>query len=84
MKWLLVLISLNLHSDGTADHFIFTNKMYDTVKDCQMTAQVNIKVIEGVSIREFNGPSKVYCFREDRFLEYMKVSPPEPEKNLEL
>jgi len=84
MKWLLVLISLNLHSDGTADHFIFTNKMYDTVKDCQMTAQVNIKVIEGVSIREFNGPSKVYCFREDRFLEYMKVSPPEPEKKLEL
>jgi len=58
--------------------------MYDTVKDCQMTAQVNIKVIEGVSIREFNGPSKVYCFREDRFLEYMKVSPPEPEKKLEL
>ena len=84
MKWLLVLISLNLHSDGTADHFIFTNKMYDTVKDCQMTAQVNIKVIEGVSIREFNGPSKVYCFREDRFLEYMKVSPPKPEKKLEL
>ena len=84
MKWLLVLISLNLHSDGTADHFIFTNKMYDTLQSCQRTAQVNIKVIEGVSIREFNGPSKVYCFREDRFLEYMKVSPPEPEKKLEL
>ena len=49
-----------------------------------MTAQVNMKVIEGVSIREFNGPSKVYCFRQDRFLEYMKVSPPKPEKKLEL
>ena len=84
MKWLLVLISLNLHSDGTADHFIFTNKMYDTLQSCQRTAQVNIKVIEGVSIREFNGPSKVYCFRQDRFLEYMKVSPPKPEKKLEL
>tara|TARA_R100000541_G_scaffold19496_1_gene29444 strand:- start:454 stop:630 length:177 start_codon:yes stop_codon:yes gene_type:complete len=58
--------------------------MYDNLKDCQITAQVNMKVIEGVSIREFNGPSKVYCFRQDRFLEYMKVSPPKPEKKLEL
>ena len=49
-----------------------------------MTAQVNMKVIEEVSIREFDGPSKVYCFRQDRFLDYMKALPPEPEKKLEL
>ena len=84
MKWLLVLISLNLHSDGTADHFIFTNMMYDTVQSCQRTAQVNMRVIQEVSIREFDGPSKVYCFRQDRFLDYMKALPPKPENKLEL
>jgi hypothetical protein len=84
MKWLLVLISLNLHSDGTADHFIFTNMMYDTVESCQRTAQVNMRVIQEVSIREFNGPSKIYCFRQDRFLDYMKAPPPEPEKKLDI
>ena len=84
MKWLLVIISLNLYSDGTADYFIFTNMMYDTVQSCQRTAQVNMKVIEEVSIREFDGPSKVYCFRQDRFLDYMKALPPKPENKLEL
>ena len=58
--------------------------MYENLQSCQRTAQVNMKVIEEVSIREFNGPSKVYCFRQDRFLDYMKTLPPEPEKKLEL
>ena len=58
--------------------------MYETLQSCQRTAQVNMKVIEEESIREFNGPSKVYCFRQDRFLDYMKALPPEPEKKLEL
>ena len=84
MKWLLVLISLNLYNDGTADHFIFTNMMYDTVQSCQRTAQVNMRVIQEVSIREFDGPSKVYCFRQDRFLDYMKALPPKPENKLDI
>ena len=84
MKWLLVLISLNLYDDGTADHFVFTNMMYDTVQSCQRTAQVNMRVIQEVSIREFDGPSKVYCFRQDRFLDYMKALPPKPEKKLDI
>jgi len=58
--------------------------MYDNIQSCLATAQINMKVIEEVSIREFNGPSKVYCFRQDRFLDYMKTLPPEPEKKLEL
>jgi|TARA_B110000261_G_C12931480_1_gene296696 hypothetical protein len=40
-----------------------------------------MKTIEEVSIREFNGPAKVYCFREDKFKAYMKAKPkPEPKK----
>jgi hypothetical protein len=58
--------------------------MYDTVQSCQRTAQVNMRVIQEVSIREFNGPSKIYCFRQDRFLDYMKAPPPEPEKKLDI
>ena len=81
MKWLLVLISLNLYDDGTADHFVFTNMMYENLQSCLATAQLNMKTIEEVSIREFNGPSKVYCFREDKFKSYMKAKPkPEPKK----
>ena len=52
MKWLLVLISINLYDDGTADHFVFTNMMYENMQSCLATAQ-------------FNGPAK-YCFREDK------------------
>ena len=81
MKWLLVLISLNLYNDGTADHFVFTNMMYDSLQSCLATAQLNMKTIEEVSIREFNGPAKVYCFREDKFKAYMKAQPkPDPKK----
>ena len=81
MKWLLVLISINLYDDGTADHFVFTNMMYENLQSCLATAQLNMKTIEEVSIREFNGPSKVYCFREDKFKAYMKAKrKPEPKK----
>ena len=81
MKWLLVLISLNLYNDGTADHFVFTNMMYDSLQSCLATAQFNMKTIEEVSIREFNGPAKVYCFREDKFKQYLQTQPkPEPKK----
>ena len=83
MKWLLVLISINLYDDGTADHFVFTNMMYENMQSCLATAQLNMKTIEEVSIREFNGPSKVYGFREDKFKAYMKAQP-KPEKKLEL
>ena len=84
MKWLLVLISLNLYDDGTADHFVFTNMMYDTVQSCQRTAQINIRTIEEVSIREFNGPSKIYCFRQDKFIDYMKAQPKPESKKLDI
>ena len=30
-----------------------------------------MKNIEDIAIREFNGPAKVYCFREDNFIKYM-------------
>ena len=58
--------------------------MYETLQSCQMTAQVNMKVIESVSIREFNGPSKVYCFREDKFKAYLLDEPKPKTKKLDI
>ena len=84
MKWLLVLISINLYNDGTADHFVFTNMMYDSLQSCLKTAQFNMKTIEEVSIREFNGPAKVYCFREDKFKAYLLDEPKPKTKKLDI
>jgi len=84
MKWLLVLISINLYDDGTADHFVFTNMMYENMQSCLATAQFNMKTIEEVSIREFNGPAKVYCFREDKFKAYLLDEPKPKTKKLDI
>ena len=84
MKWILVLISMNLYADGSADHFVFTNTMYHSVEECQAVAQINMKNIEDIAIREFNGPAKVYCFREDNFIKYMNQKPPEKNPKVQL
>ena len=76
MKWLLVLISLNLYDDGTADHFLFTNMKYISLKHCQETARINLESIQATAIREFNGPANLFCFREDKFKEYLNQTPP--------
>jgi len=75
MKWLLVLISLNLYDDGTADHFLFTNMKYISLKHCQETAKVNLESIQATAIREFNGPANLFCFREDKFKQYLNQTP---------
>ena len=75
MEWLLVIISMSLYNDGTADHFVFTNTKYETLQQCQQAVVVNIEAINEVAIREFNGPATIYCFREDNFLKYMKTEP---------
>ena len=75
MKWLLVLISLNLYDDGTADHFLFTNMKYISLKHCQETARINLESIQATAIREFNGPANLFCFREDKFKEYLNQTP---------
>jgi len=55
---------LNLYDDGTADHFLFTNMKYISLKHFQATA-----------IREFNGPANLFCFREDKFKQYLNQTP---------
>jgi len=75
MKWLLVLISMNLYDDGTADHFLFTNMKYISLTHCQETAKVNLESIKATAIREFNGPANLFCFREDKFKEYLNQTP---------
>jgi len=75
MKWLLVLISLNLYDDGTADHFLFTNMKYISLKHCQETARINLESIQATAIREFNGPANLFCFREDKFKQYLNQTP---------
>ena len=75
MKWLLVLISLNLYDDGTADHFLFTNMKYISLTHCQETARINLESIQATAIREFNGPANLFCFREDKFKEYLNQTP---------
>jgi len=75
MKWLLVLISLNLYDDGTADHFLFTNMKYISLTHCQETARINLESIQATAIREFNGPANLFCFREDKFKQYLNQTP---------
>jgi hypothetical protein len=43
-----------------------------------------MKTIEEVSIREFNGPAKVYCFREDKFKAYLLDEPKPETKKLDI
>jgi len=66
---------LNLYDDGTADHFLFTNMKYISLKHCQETARINLESIQATAIREFNGPANLFCFREDKFKQYLNQTP---------
>jgi hypothetical protein len=52
---------------------------YISLKHCQETAQVNLESIKATAIREFNGPANLFCFREDKFKQYLNYTP-EPKK----
>jgi hypothetical protein len=58
--------------------------MYENLQSCLATAQLNMKTIEEVSIREFNSPAKVYCFREDKFKQYLQTQPKSEPKKLNI
>jgi hypothetical protein len=49
---------------------------YISLTHCQETAKVNLKSIEATAMRQFNGPANLFCFREDKFKEYINQTPP--------
>ena len=41
MKWFLVLVSMQLYADGTAEHFVLTDPTFGSLGECQASAYFN-------------------------------------------
>ena len=72
MKWFLVLVSLQLYSDGTAEHFILTDPTFNTLGECQASASFNRGKVEELAQRNLGGPAKIYCFEEESLKAYFR------------
>ena len=73
MKWFLVLISIQLYADGSAEHFILTDPTFDSLQQCQETSWVNRGKVEELAQRKLGGPAKIYCFEEESLKAYLNI-----------
>ena len=72
MKWFLVLISMQLYSDGSAEHFVLTDPTFQSLEQCQAEAWVNRERVQSLSQKHLGGPSKIYCFEEEGLIKYFQ------------
>ena len=70
MKWFLVLISLNLYADGTAEHFVLTDPTFDSLQHCQASVSFNRQRVSELAQNKLGGPAKIYCFSEESLKAY--------------
>ena len=73
MKWFLVLISMQLYADGSAEHFVLTDPTFDSLQQCQESSWVNRKRVEQLAQRKLGGPAKIYCFEEESLKAYLNI-----------
>ena len=73
MKWFLVLISIQLYADGSAEHFILTDPTFDSLQQCQESSWVNRGRVEELAQRKLGGPAKIYCFEEESLKAYLNI-----------
>ena len=73
MKWFLVLISMQLYSDGSAEHFVLTDPTFQSLEQCQQEAWVNRDRVESLSQEHLGGPAKIYCFEEESLKAYLNI-----------
>ena len=72
MKWFLVLVSIQLYADGSAEHFVLTDPTFDSLQQCQESSWVNRKRVEQLAQRKLGGPAKIYCFEEESLKAYFQ------------
>ena len=73
MKWFLVLVSIQLYADGSAEHFILTDPTFDSLQQCQESSWVNRGKVEELAQRKLGGPAKIYCFEEESLKAYLNI-----------
>ena len=73
MKWFLVLISMQLYADGSAEHFVLTDPTFDSLQQCQESSWVNRGKVEELAQRNLGGPAKIYCFEEESLKAYLNI-----------
>ena len=72
MKWFLVLISLNLYADGSAEHFVLTDPTFDSLQHCQASVSFNRQRVSELAQNKLGGPAKIYCFSEESLKAYFQ------------
>ena len=71
MKWFLVLVSMQLYADGSAEHFVLTDPTFGSLVECQASAHFNKKRVAELAQNKLGGPAKIYCFSEDSLRAYL-------------
>ena len=72
MKWFLVLVSMQLYADGSAEHFVLTDPTFGSLGECQASAHFNKKRVAELAQNKLGGPAKIYCFSEESLKAYFQ------------
>ena len=85
MKWFLVLVSMQLYADGTAEHFVLTDPTFGSLGEWQASAYFNKQIVAELAQNKLGGPAKIYCFSEESLRAYLNLeSIPTPAKKQQI
>ena len=72
MKWFLVLVSMQLYADGSAEHFVLTDPTFGSLQHCQASVSFNRQRVSELAQNKLGGPAKIYCFSEESLKAYFQ------------
>lgn len=67
MKWLIVILMMNVYSDGSRDTYVYTNPKYDTLNACIEAVHRDALALEAHMRLEYGSQPihTIYCMREN-------------------
>ena len=68
MKWLILVLMIGTHPDGSKDTFLYFKPEFDSVEQCQNYVYRTAPEIRKHMMIEFMGKpiEQVFCIREDK------------------
>ena len=76
MKWLILVLMLGTHPDGSKDTFVYMEPLFDNLQQCQEYVYRQAPEIKKHMIIEYAGKGidTVYCVKQDRLKDILQLS----------
>ena len=80
MKWFVLVIVMGMYGNGDQDVYVYDEPKLDSLEQCQSWVYTSSAALRVDIQRKFEGrqPQQVFCIREDKLEEFLKLSQGDP------